>query len=122
MDPRELFPINRLPPKAREAVLTEFHGCCPTVLEVARLPDTHWLKVPNMGLSSIAKLRSLTFGVCQTTVPATLTGLSDLELLSKSKILRNELRRVQEDLKAHRTELRMRGISLADFRMSANES
>jgi hypothetical protein len=112
MDPREPFPINRLPPRAREAVLTEFQGCCPTVLEVARLPDAYWLKVPNMGPSAIAKLRSLTFSTRQTTGLDSLTGLSDVELLAQSKLLKNDLRRIQEDLKIHRTELRMRGISL----------
>jgi hypothetical protein len=110
MDPRETFPINRLPPKAREAVLTEFQGCCPTVLEVARLPDAYWLKIPNMGPSAIAKLRSLTFEVRRTVGLATLSGLSDIELLARSKLLRTELKRLQEDLTAHKAELRLRGV------------
>jgi hypothetical protein len=110
MDPREPFPIKCLPPRAREAILSEFKGCCPTVLEVARLPDAYWLKIPNMGPSSIAKLRSLTFEVRRTAGLATLSGLSDIELLARSKLLSNELRRLQEDLTAHRAELRLRGV------------
>ena len=117
----DLFPIHRLPPRVRRAVVAEFQGRCPTVLEVARVPDTDWLKVPDIGPTMLAKLRSLTPGVRRNAGLPSLVGLSDEELLTQSKSLMKELDRIRDDLKAHRIELQIRGISLPRHHMRAKE-
>jgi hypothetical protein len=111
----DLFPIHRLPPKIRRAVVAEFQGRCPTVLEVARVPDTDWLKVPDIGPSVLAKLRSLTPGVRRNAGLPSLLGLSDEELLARSKSLMKELDRIRDDLKVHRIELQIWGMSLPRY-------
>ena len=121
MRKHDLFPIDRLPPRIRNAVLDEFDGRCPTVLEVACVPDTDWLKAPDIGPVALATLRSLTPGMRRKAGIPTLAGLSDAELLARSKSLRRELSRIQHDLKAHRTELQMRGLSLPRLHMRAKE-
>ena len=117
----DLFPIHRLPPRVRRAVVAEFQGRCPTVLEVARVPDTDWLKVPDIGPTMLAKLRSLTPGVRRDAGLPSLVGLSDEELLTRSKSLMKELDRLRDDLKAHRIELQIRGISLPRYHMRTKE-
>jgi hypothetical protein len=108
----DLFPIEALPSRIKDAVLTEFHGRCPTVLEVARTPDSHWLTVPNMGCSSLAQLRSVTKGVRRNVGIPTLSGLSDAELLTHARHTERQLSELSSALKSYRTELQMRGITL----------
>ncbi len=121
MNKHDPFPIDRLSPRIRKAVLDEFNGRCPTVLEVARIPDTDWLKAPDIGPSTVATLRSLTPGMRRKAGIPTLANLSDAQLLAQSKSLQKELSRIHDDLKAHRAELQMRGLSLPRFHMRAKE-
>jgi hypothetical protein len=113
MHKHDPFPIEQLPDRARKAVLAEFQGRCPTVLEVACIPDTDWLKAPDIGPAALSKLRALTPGMRRRVGIPSLAGLSDAELLARSKSLRKELIRIQEELKAYRAELTIRGISPA---------
>ena len=115
MRERDLFPVERLPPRVKNAILTEFQGRCPTVLEVANTPDSHWLTVPNMGPSSLAQLRSVTRGVRRQAGIPTLSELSDVELLTKARSLERTRSEISGTLKAYRAELQMRGITLPRF-------
>jgi hypothetical protein len=117
----DLFPIEALPSRIKDAVLTEFHGRCPTVLEVARTPDSYWLTVPNMGRSSLAQLRSVTKGVRRNVGIPTLSGLSDAELLTQARHTERQLSEFSSALKSYRTELQMRGITLPRFFIRARE-
>jgi hypothetical protein len=85
------------------------------------VPDTDWLKVPDIGPTMLAKLRSLTPGVRRDAGLPSLVGLSDEELLTRSKSLMKELDRLLDDLKAHRIELQIRGISLPRYHMRNKE-
>lgn len=107
----DLFPIESLPPRIKDAVLTEFHGRCPTILEVATTPDAHWLTLPNMGPASVAQLRSVTSGMRRKVGIPTLSGLSDAELLITARNLEGQLSELRGAIRAHRTELQMRGIT-----------
>jgi hypothetical protein len=115
MHDTDLFPIETLPPRIKTAVLTEFHGRCPTVLEVARTPDSHWLTVPNMGPSSLAQLRSVTRGVRRKVGIPTLSGLSDAELLTQARHIERRLSELSSALKSYRAELQMRGVTVPRF-------
>ena len=117
----DLFPIQMLPSRIKDAVLAEFHGRCPTVLEVATTPDSHWLTVPNMGRSSLAQLRSATRGVRRKVGIPTLSGLSDAELLAQAQYTERQLRELSSALKSYRTELQMRGITLPRFFIRARD-
>jgi hypothetical protein len=117
----DLFPIEALPSRIKDAVLTEFHGRCPTVLEVARTPDSYWLTVPNMGRSSLAQLRSVTKGVRRNVGIPTLSGLSDAELLTHARQTERQLSELSSALKSYRTELQMRGITLPRFFIRARD-
>jgi hypothetical protein len=117
----DLYPIHRLPPKIRRSVLQEFEGRCPTVLDVACIPDTDWLKTPDIGPGALALLRSLTPGIRRQVGIPSLAGLSDADLLAQSKSLQKELSRIQNDLKAHRAELQVRGLPAQRFHTRAKE-
>ena len=117
----DLFPINTLPSRIRDAVLTEFQGRCPTILEVAATPDSHWLTVPNMGRSSLAQLRSVTRGVRRKVGIPTLSGLSDTELLARARHTESQISELGSALKSYRTELQMRGITLPRFFIRARD-
>ena len=49
MDWEEPFPLNAVPPRVRKTILNEFNGRCPSMREVAEIPDSHWLATPNIG-------------------------------------------------------------------------
>ncbi len=115
MNKCDLFPIDQLPPRIKSAVLSEFKGRCPTILEVVSTPDSHWLSVPNMGHTSLARLRSVTRGMRRKVGIPTLSGLSDAELLSRTRLLEKQLKQLCDQLKAHRGEVRMREISRSHF-------
>ena len=111
------FPIDQLPPRIKNAVLSEFKGRCPTILEVVSTPDSHWLSVPNMGHTSLARLRSVTKGMRRKVGLPTLAGLPDTELLMQTQHLERQLKHVCKQLKAHRDEARVRGIVRPRFRI-----
>jgi hypothetical protein len=117
----DLFPIETLPSRIKDAVVAEFHGRCPTVLEVATTPDSHWLTVPNMGRSSLVQLRSATRGVRRKVGIATLSGLSDAELLTQARDTERQLSELSSALKSYRTELQMRGVTLPRFFIRARD-
>ena len=104
------FPIEDFPPRVREAILIEFHGRCPTVLEVVRVPDTRWLRLPAIGPLTLAKLRCRTRGMRRKIHAPTLAGLTDDELLAQRNFLQDELKRIRDQLKASTAELQMRGL------------
>lgn len=119
MKKHDLFPIDQLPPRIKSAVLSEFKGRCPTILEVVSTPDSHWLSVPNMGHTSLARLRSVTRGMRRKVGIPTLSGLPDAELLSQTRLLEKQLGQLCDQLKAHRDEVRMRGLSRPRFHIKA---
>ncbi|WP_210252239.1 hypothetical protein, partial [Microvirga tunisiensis] len=48
MDWDEPFPLNAVPPRVRNTILLEFKGRCPSLREVAEIPDSYWLETPNI--------------------------------------------------------------------------
>lgn len=36
----EPFPLQAVPSRVRHAILQEFKGCCPSIREVAEIPDS----------------------------------------------------------------------------------
>jgi hypothetical protein len=113
------FPVEDLPRPVRETILAEFAGRQPTVMEVASIPDAHWLKLPAMGPTRLAQLRSLTQGICDQLQPPALTGMSVEELLAQhhqlvaqQDLLKEQLRELRDKHRATKAELWMRGIVL----------
>lgn len=111
------FPVGNLPRPVRETIFTEFQGRHPTVLEVASVPDAHWLKLPAMGPARLAHLRSLTEPLCEQLQPSPLTRMTvgDLlaqhhQLATQHDLLQEQLRELRDKLRANEAELWMRGI------------
>jgi hypothetical protein len=115
------FPIEKLPLRIKQAVLNEFEGRCPTVLEVASTPDSHWLTVPNMGPTSLGQLRSATKGMRRKVGIPTLSEVQDSELLLRTRQLEKQFQCLRNELKTHRAELQMRGISLPFYYSRSND-
>jgi hypothetical protein len=115
-----LFPVELLGKSAQESLLREFGDRRPSISEVASLPEDHLLKLAGFGPSTIQKVRSI---LQDGTTSSSFTGdWSDKELLSehgrlsaKLQDLRDEFKRkereLQQQLRAVRLELRIRGLS-----------
>jgi hypothetical protein len=113
------FPVESLPTPVKETILSEFQGRHPTVLEVANVPDTHWLTLPAMGPMRLAHLRTLTEEICKQLHPSALTRMPVEELLAQHQglvteqgLLQEKLRDLRDKLRANKAELWMRGLSL----------
>jgi hypothetical protein len=102
------FPLEELPPPAREAVLTQFGGRHPSIREVASIPDTRWLELPGMGPRSLAWMRSLTRGARRKARIPSWAGLTDSELQAEFDRLNEQKRAIDDQLKAIRAEFRLR--------------
>jgi hypothetical protein len=114
----DLFPVEHLPKPVIQTILTEFQGRHPTVLEVASVPDAHWLTLPAMGPARLACIRSLTKEIYEPVQPSTMTRMTVDELLSQHQelvtqqdLLQEKLRDLRDKLRANKAELRMRGVA-----------
>jgi hypothetical protein len=93
------FPLEAMPPRVRRALLREFQGRCPTVQEVARISDRHWLATPDIGPSTLEKIHSI-LSPQQYQNDSTSPEMDDAELLTRLETIQEELRRIQRLLAA----------------------
>jgi hypothetical protein len=56
----ELFPLDAVPCRARTAILQEFGGRQPNLIEVEQIPDNRWLTAPGVGPTALACIRDAT--------------------------------------------------------------
>ena len=102
------FPLEKLPPRVRQAILTECGGHHPSIREVASIPDIHWLKLPGMGPRLVAWMRSLTRGARRKARLPSLAGMTETELQAKYDRLNIRKKAIDDQLKAVRAELLLR--------------
>jgi hypothetical protein len=96
----EPFPLESLPSRVRQAILSEFKGRCPSVREVAEIPDAYWLATPAMGRKFLQMIHDVTHAPGRQADVPVRRRLTDLELLDRLQSLRDELRFLQEMLQA----------------------
>jgi hypothetical protein len=118
MDWNEPFPLNAVPPRVRNTILNEFKGRCPSIREVAEIPDSQWLATPNIGPAFLEQIRSVTDAPPEQTASPSCSRLTDGELLGRLEWLQDELRWLQEQmetrlLKTARRRLNRRWLKLA---------
>lgn len=104
------FPLDQLPPQVRQTVLAEFGGRHPTVLEVASIPDDHWLKMPAIGPKALRHLRSLTQGARRAARISSWAGMTDADLLAEYDRLKDQKKGIEEQFRAVRAELLLRRL------------
>ena len=97
------FPIEKCSGRVRGAILTEFHGRCPTIREVASISDAQWLTVPNIGPTTLEELRSMATPVSDVEAASPATGIPDGELLSRLNRLQRELNILVGEIRARFT-------------------
>ena len=102
------FPLEELPVRIRHTILEEFEGRRPSVLEVASLPDSHWLRLPGIGPRVLAWMRALTRGARRKARLPSLAGLTDAELQAEYGCLKDQRKAIDNQLKEVRAELRLR--------------
>ena len=115
MKPYDLFPIERFPPRVRDAILMEFDGRCPSIAEAAGIPDAEWLHLPGIGPGILMAIRQVTQqGDRQASEEAKMT---DAELLAERDRLKREtsclratLQLQEHQLRAIMAELRVRDL------------
>jgi hypothetical protein len=95
----EPFPLNAVPPRVRNAVLNEFKGRCPSIQEVAEIPDSYWLATPSIGPTFLEQIRRVTGAAQQTSRPSR-PYLTDAEFLERLERLQDELRWLQDQMEA----------------------
>jgi hypothetical protein len=105
------FPIDSFGLRIRESILDEFGGRCPTVQELAGIPDSLLLKLPGMGPTTLRKLRSATHGL-KVGIEA-IERWSNARLLSERNRLLDEIKHHQDEFKRQHRELRRRLDSIS---------
>ncbi len=100
----DLFPIEKFLPRAREAILAEFNGRCPTIGEVAGISDAKWLQLPGFGPGALVVMRQITRGL----VPKapTRSNMTDAALLAERDRLQSELGCLRATARLHEDRLR----------------
>ena len=96
----EPFPLESLPSRVRQAILSEFKGRCPSVREVAEIPDAYWLATPAMGRKFLQMIHDVTHAPGRQADVPVRRRLTDLELLDRLESLQDELLLLQEMLQA----------------------
>jgi hypothetical protein len=86
----EPFPLNLFPSQVRNAILDEYDGRCPSLKEVADIPDAHWLSTPAIGPVVLRKIRALSHN--EAPAPQQMT---DAELLRRLAFLQKEFQAIQ---------------------------
>ncbi len=99
------FPLGCLPPRVRETILVEFKGRHPSLLEVARVPDRHWLASPSIGPGMLTRLRNFTRDLKPDTIDWHLGTLTHNQQLSRQKFLQDKLKRLQREANTVAAEL-----------------
>jgi hypothetical protein len=105
MNPHEPFPLGCLPQRVRETVLAEFKGRHPSRLEVARVPDRHWLASPSIGAGMLTRLRSFTRDLKPDTIDWHIGTLTQTQQLARQKFLQDKLKRLQREANVVAAEL-----------------
>lgn len=100
MDLDDPFPIERCSERVRGAILAEFKGRCPTIREVADIPDAQWLAVPNIGPTTLEQLRTITLLTPNGDKRPPPTAMTDNELLSRLKRLQRDLALIAEEIRS----------------------
>jgi hypothetical protein len=95
----EPFPLEAVPPRLQNAILNQFQGRCPSIGEVARIPDKQWLSTPELGQRSVEIIHDITDAVRQKATRALDARLTDAELFKHLEWLQKELRWLQNTLK-----------------------
>ena len=95
----EPFPLEAVPPRLRHAILKEFQGRCPSIEEIAQVPDKRWLSTPDVGRKSMEVIHDITNAARQHTPVQPNVRLTDAELLRRLEWLQNEIRWLRGVLK-----------------------
>src|SRR3954469_17117660 len=100
MDWHEPFPLNAVPPRVRNTILNEFKGRCPSIREVAEIPDSDLLATPNIGPTFLEQIRRVTDAPPQQPASPSRPRLTDADLLDCLEGLQDELRWLQNEMEA----------------------
>ena len=98
MDCDEPFPLTAVPPRVRNTILNEFKGRCPSIREVAEIPNSYWLATPNIGPTFLEQIRGVTDALHEQTSSISHFRLTDGELLERLEWLQDELRWLREQI------------------------
>jgi hypothetical protein len=95
----EPFPLEAVPSRLRNAILREFQGRCPSIEDVAQIPDMQWLSTPDIGERSVEIIHDITDAARQQVAHPPSAQLTDTELLERLEWLQKELRWLQATVK-----------------------
>jgi len=88
----EPFPLEAVPPRLKTVILREFRGRCPSIGEVAQIPDRQWLSTPDVGPRSVEVIHDITDAMQQQVTSPLSARWADIELLERLERLQKELR------------------------------
>ena len=93
------FPLELVSARVRTAVLREFQGRCPSIREMMRISDKHWLATPGIGETALEDIRSVIDDGSSRKGSSSPTTMSDAELLKRLVGIQNELQQIRTMLK-----------------------
>ncbi|MBQ0820968.1 hypothetical protein KBI52_12200 [Microvirga sp. HBU67558] len=88
----EPFPLEAVPPRLQVVILREFQGRCPSIGEVAQIPDSQWLSTPDVGPRSVEIIHDITDAAQQQVTSPSSAQLTDTELMGRLDWLQKEIR------------------------------
>jgi hypothetical protein len=93
------FPLEAVPPRLRNAILKEFQGRCPSIKEIAQVPDKQWLSTPAVGQRSMEIIHDITDRARPQTTHSPGAWMTDAELFQRLEWLQKEIRWLRNTLK-----------------------
>ncbi len=96
----EPFPLESVPSRLRQAILSEFNGRRPSVREVSEIPDEYWLATPAMGRRFLQMIREVAHAPSRQSDVPVQRRLTDAELLDRLESLQQELQVLYRLLRA----------------------
>ncbi len=96
----EPFPLESVPSRVRQAILSEFKGRWPSVREVSEIPDAYWLATPAMGRRFLQMIREVAHASSRQADVPVRPRLTDAELLDRLESLQRELQWLHATVKA----------------------
>ncbi|MBD2748786.1 hypothetical protein IC232_19010 [Microvirga sp. BT688] len=93
------FPLELVSSRVRTAVLREFQGRCPSIREMMRISDKHWLATPGIGETALGDIRGVVDERSFSEESSSSTAMSDAELLKRLVGIQNEIEQIRTMLK-----------------------
>jgi hypothetical protein len=94
------FPLELVSSRVRTAILREFQGRRPSIREMTRISDKHWLATPGVGEAALEDIRGVVDERVSREESSSSTAMSNAELFKRLAAVDKELQQIRTLLKS----------------------